>query len=309
MTAAQHGLGRGLDALFAARQDPGGTKEHAPPQHLLIRSIEPNPQQPRKRFDEESLQELAQSIRQQGVLQPILVRPHPRETGTYQIVAGERRWRAAALADLETIPALIQDITDSQSLIIGLVENLQREDLNPMEEAEALEALQQELGLSQEALAHKIGRSRPSITNCLRLLHLEDEIREAVRNESISAGAARSLLGITDPETRLFFFAYIQEHRLSVRRIEAAVSHWKTHARLPEGITKPAGRASQTASPFFEQLKTNLAAQLKPRTNCRVSISGTHHQGRITLSYRSEKELYGILEHFGISPGNVSRET
>lgn len=308
MTATQRGLGRGLDALFAARNESGESKDLTPPQHLLIRSIEPNPQQPRKRFDAESLQELAQSIRQQGVLQPILVRPDPRDTGMYQIVAGERRWRAAALAELSTIPALIQDLTDTQSLIIGLVENLQREDLNPMEEAEALEVLQQELGLSQEALANKIGRSRPSIANCLRLLHLEDTIREAVRNETLSAGAARSLLSITDPETRLVFFEYIQKHHPSVRRIEAAVGYWKTHGQLPENISNPTSRTDQPP-PFFEQLKTSLAAQLKPRTNCRVSISGTHHKGRITLSYRSEQDFYGILEHFGISPDYVSRET
>ena len=309
MTAAQHGLGRGLDALFAARHEHGGAKENAPPQHLLIRNIEPNPLQPRKRFEEESLQELAQSIRQQGVLQPILVRPHPREPGTFQIVAGERRCRAAGLADLDTIPAIIQDLSDSQSLIIGLVENLQREDLNPMEEAEALEALQQELHLSQEALAQKIGRSRPSITNCLRLLHLEDGIREAVRDETLTAGAARSLLGITDSKTRYVFFEYIQQHRLPVRKIEAAVGYWKTHGRLPESIAKPTGRPPEPPSPFFEQLKSSLAAKLKPQANCRVSISGTNHKGRITLSYRTEKELHGILEHFGISPGNVSRET
>lgn len=309
MTTAQRGLGRGLDALFATRREQGVSNEATPPRNISLRHIVPNPLQPRKRFEEESLQELAQSIRQQGVLQPILVRPDPSEAGIYQIIAGERRWRAANLADFETIPAIIQDISDSQSLIIGLMENLQREDLNPMEEAEALEALQQELSLSQEALSQKIGRSRPSISNCLRLLQLDESIREAIRTDTLSAGAARSLLGITDTETRRFFFEYILKHKTSVRQIESAVGFWKKHGKLPAYIIKSRQRPTEPEPPFFEHLKQRLASKLKQQASCRVSISGTSQKGRITLSYRSENELNGILEHFGITPGNVSRET
>ena len=310
MTGPQRGLGRGLEALFSSGQDHQATQAAQPPQQIAIQQIEPNPLQPRKRFEQGRLQELAESIRQQGVLQPILVRPHPNSAESYQIIAGERRWRAASLAQLSAVPAIIQDITDTQSLIIGLVENLQREDLNPMEEAEALESLQQELQLSQEALAQKIGRSRPSITNSLRLLHLDPPIREAVHNESLSAGAARTLLGITHAETRLRLFEHSLGNDLSVRKMESIVTYWKKHDRLPDHVRGPQSAPSVPNEPsVFGQIKQRLVRQLTDHSNCRVSMSGTPDKGRITVSYRSASELRGFLERLGISADNVSRET
>ncbi|MCF8037732.1 MAG: ParB/RepB/Spo0J family partition protein [Desulfohalobiaceae bacterium] len=310
MSTVNRGLGRGLDVLFSSENEPQAPDSNAAKQ-IAIDLIEPNPLQPRKRISEQSLQELSLSISQQGVLQPILLRPNPDESRKYQIVAGERRWRAASLAGLSTIPAIIKNMTDSDALIVGLVENLQREDLNPMEESEAIEHLQTELKLSQEALSQKIGKSRPSIANSLRLLQLDPLIKEAVRNDAISAGAARSLLGISDLDARQLFFEYIIKNKTSVRQIEAGVNHWKKHGRLPAHILKDQDRSSQKESnlPLFEGLKKSFVTQVRKRLDCPVKISGDQEQGRITLSYRTEHELRNILEHFGVGHPHVSRET
>ncbi|MCF8104261.1 MAG: ParB/RepB/Spo0J family partition protein [Desulfohalobiaceae bacterium] len=309
MSTVNRGLGRGLDALFSS------ANEQAPPEgnaaeNIPIDRIEPNPSQPRKRISEQSLRELSDSISHQGVLQPILLRPNPGETGKFQIVAGERRWRASCLAGLETVPAIVKEMTDSDALIVGLVENLQREDLNPMEESEAIEHLQVELKISQEALAQKIGKSRPAIANSLRLLQLDPATKEAVRNDSLSAGAARTLLGISDPDMRQRFFEYVVRNKTSVRQIEAGVGHWKKHGRLPAHIWKEQSASGRAESgTLFEGIKKACATRIRERVNCPVKISGDTEKGRITLSYRSENELQNILEHFGVAQAIVSRET
>lgn len=310
MSRVNRGLGRGLDILFSSgSEQPPPEQNQARP--IPIKQINPNPLQPRKHFSDQSLQELAQSIRQQGVLQPILLRPDPTVPEMYQIVAGERRWRAANQAGQETILSMVQEMTDSESILVGLVENLQREDLNPIEEAEALGHIQQELNLSQEALAQKTGKSRPSLANSLRLLQLDANIIEAVRSQGLSAGAARTLLAITDQESRQVLFAYIMANNTPVRQVESAVNHWKAHGRLPGYLWSKTGspQGKKTPEPLFETLKQSFVSQVRNRLDCPVKISGNLKQGRITLSYRTETELQKIFEHFGLSSTDVSRET
>ena len=192
--AKQRGLGRGLDALFTesdiAREPTSSVSE------LRLTQIEPNKEQPRKTFDQKALQELAKSIEANGILQPMLVRPM--EDGTYQLVAGERRWRASRMAGLTTVPVIIREMSDEQAMQISLIENLQREDLNPIEEAEGLQLLITRYSLTQEEAASRVGRSRPAIANSIRLLGLPEEVRELTRNGDISAGHARALLALGD---------------------------------------------------------------------------------------------------------------
>ena len=196
MAAKKGGLGRGLDALFADNSVEENSSASAV--KLSLNEIEPNKDQPRKTFDEKALSELADSIAQHGVIQPLLVRPMP--DGSYQLVAGERRWRAARRAGLSEVPVVIREMSDSEMMELALIENLQREDLNPIEEAEGLQQLIHTYGLTQETAAARVGRSRPAIANALRLLSLPTPILELTRDGKISAGHARALLSLNDEE-------------------------------------------------------------------------------------------------------------
>ena len=193
--AKKGGLGRGLDALFEDNSEMS-----AEAAELRISQIEPNRAQPRRKFDEQALSELSESIAQHGVVQPLLVRPIG--GGRYQIVAGERRWRASRMAGLQTVPAVIRELSDEQTMEIALIENLQREDLNAIEEAEGYKALIDQFGLTQEQVASRVGKSRPAISNAMRLLLLPDKITDKMRDGEISAGHGRALLAITDDELR-----------------------------------------------------------------------------------------------------------
>lgn len=204
--ARQSRLGRGLSSLIGeveaiapAGSDAADSAPSAQPSELPISAIQRNPSQPRQVFDEEAMAELEQSIRTKGVLQPILVRPDPKAPGKYQIVAGERRWRAARAAGLESMPAVVKDLDELELLEIGIIENVQRTDLNAMEEAEAYAALMKRFGRTQESLAESVGKSRVHITNTLRLLKLPESVREHVRHGRLNAGQARALLGAPDP--------------------------------------------------------------------------------------------------------------
>src|SRR6185295_12626552 len=219
MVNRQHGLGRGLGALLSS---PGPGSQEATPGavELPIDAITPNPKQPRKDFDDKALHDLAASLTQSGILQPVVVR---RLGDSYQLVVGERRWRAAKLAGLTRIPAVIREVTDAQSLELALVENLLREDLNPMEEAEAYQRLLAEFGWTQEELAQRVQRDRSSIANCLRLLKLPEIIQADLRANRLTMGHARALLSLASPAEQLRLREEILAHSWSVRTTEEGV--------------------------------------------------------------------------------------
>mgnify|MGYP002512303143 CR=1 FL=1 len=229
--ATQKGLGKGLGALLGDFQE--SPREESAYQLLPIYKIEPNPDQPRRDFDEEELQQLADSISVHGVIQPLTVRELP--SGYYQIIAGERRWRASRLAGLTEIPAIVLDVDENTAYALALIENLQREDLNPMEEAEGYRRLTQELGLTQEQAALRVGRSRPAVANALRLLSLPKSVEALLREKQLSAGHARALLPLEREEVMLKAAQTILEQQLSVRQTEALVKQLqKTPADKPE---------------------------------------------------------------------------
>ena len=207
------GLGKGLDALFV-ENDTGDTSSVT----LRISEIEPNREQPRKYFDEEALTELADSIRQHGVIQPLLVRPM--ENGTYQLVAGERRWRASRMAGLTEVPVVIKDLSEIEAMELALIENLQRQDLNPIEEAVGFQQLMERYSMTQEQVASRVGKSRPAVANALRLLNLPEQVVAMVQSGEVSPGHARALLKLEDEEQILDIAKKIQKGRYSVRDVE-----------------------------------------------------------------------------------------
>lgn len=304
--AAQRGLGKGLDALFQS----GTEKEvEGDIKHLPIDRIEPNPYQPRRSFSDESLKELALSIRSQGVLQPLLVRiPGAGDAAAdspqrYELIAGERRLRAAKLCGLRTVPAIVRTMTDDQSLILAMIENLQREDLNPLDEAAGLASLQKRLGANQDDLARAVGKSRSAIANALRLLHLPEEVQSDIREGRISAGHGRSLLGIEDPDIQKQLHQRILSEQLSVRHVEHLAAYVREHGHLPaEGheTPQPKGRAARKAPAALPPELNRLQQQLTDTLSLRVSLRGTAEQGKMVLAYNSEEELQALLSRLGL---------
>ena len=270
----RHGLGRGLGALLSRSPESAG-----PVTDLPVDSITANPQQPRKAFGDKALQQLAESLRQSGVLQPVVVR---RMNGGYQLIVGERRWRAAKLAGLSQIPAVVREATDAQSLELALVENLLREDLNPMEEAEAYQRLLAEFGWTQEELAQRVGRDRSTIANCLRLLKLPEVIQADLRTDRLSMGHARALLSLTAPLDQLRLRAEILAHSWSVRATEEGVKR---------GRSKSSERPRRR-SPEMVALEDTLRSALATR----VRVVGTERAGRIEIAYSSREELDRVVE-------------
>jgi ParB family chromosome partitioning protein len=274
--ANRHGLGRGLGALLSSTSEPdlaGATTD------LPIDSITPNPNQPRKAFDDKTLRELSASLRQSGVLQPVVVR---RLGQGYQLVVGERRWRAAKMAGLTRIPAVIREATDAECLELALVENLLREDLNPMEEAEAYQRLLAEFGWTQEVLAHRVGRDRSSIANCLRLLKLPELIQTDLRAGRLTMGHARALLSLTSPADQLKLREEILAHSWSVRTTEEGVQAKRA---------RPARRQLRR-SPELAALEDALRSALATR----VRLIGNERAGRIEIAYTSREELDRLAE-------------
>jgi ParB family transcriptional regulator, chromosome partitioning protein len=216
MSAGPRGMGRGLAAILAVSDEPAG--EEGDLRHIPLELIRPNPRQPRRSFDQVSLQALADSVRERGIVQPVLVRPVP--GGTYELVAGERRWRAAQLAGMESVPALVRSRDDSAALEVALIENMAREDLNPVEEARACAALTEELGLSREEVGLRVGRSRVAVSNLIRLLDLPDEALEAIQAGDLSEGHGRALLLAPDHGDRRRLARSAAEHGWSVRETE-----------------------------------------------------------------------------------------
>src|ERR1039457_3793819 len=226
--ARKPGLGKGLGALIpeasTPEQAPEAKESSGPLRMVLVTSIRPNPFQPRKSFTDESLQTLASSVRELGVLQPIIVRPVEGETNLFELIAGERRWRAAGLAGLEVVPVLVQDdVNDRLSLEQAVVENLHRVDLHPLEEAAAYQQLIDEFNMTHEQVAQRVGKSRANVTNTLRLLHLGEVAQSALASSQSSAGHARSLLALSDPNAQSTIVARIIKNELSVRATEEAV--------------------------------------------------------------------------------------
>jgi ParB family chromosome partitioning protein len=279
MVNRQHGLGRGLGALLSS---PGPSSAEAPGTttiELPIDSISPNPQQPRKDFDDRALHDLAASLKQSGVLQPVVVR---RVGEGYQLVVGERRWRAAKLAGITRIPAVIREASDAQSLELALVENLLREDLNPMEEAEAYQRLLAEFAWTQEELAQRVARDRSSIANCLRLLKLPDVIQADLRGGRLTMGHARALLSLDSPAEQLRLREEILTHSWSVRATEQGVQAKRTQP------TRRLLRRSAELAAVEDALRVALAT--------RVRIVGSERAGRIEVSYSSREELDRLTE-------------
>lgn len=273
----RRGLGRGLEALIPTSW--GETTETSEiVTNLPIHSIHPNPFQPRQQFDDEELRALAESIKVHGLLQPVLVRP--REDG-YELVAGERRWRAAQLAGLTEIPAIVRHCSDDELLALALIENLQREDLNPLDEAHAYKVLMEKFGLTQEAIAERIGKSRATIANTLRLLALPDPIKQALRNGKISEGHARALLSAPDEGVMMDVFQQVIKHSLSVRQTEMLIQR----------LTKRAKRRERTADPNLLALQQILEERLQ----LPVRLKRVRKGGVLELRFFSDEELEGLV--------------
>ncbi|EGB15472.1 parB-like partition protein [Pseudodesulfovibrio mercurii] len=302
MTATNRGLGRGLDALLGGvREDEKVTADAAEVRLIPVGAITPNPHQPRREFSEEALNDLAASIETRGVLQPILVRPLGK--GKYELVAGERRLRASRKAGLTDIPSLVREMTDQESLAIALIENLQREDLNAVEEALGYQRLQQEFGLSQEELARQVGKSRSAVANSLRLLNLPESVQTAIQQNVLSAGHGRAIMAVSAPEPQAELHRRIAENGLTVRQAEAQASFFKQHGRLPGADEIGAAPSSRSAKseprPLDPRLET-LQGELSDLLGLTVKISGSPEKGKLTVSYAAEDDLRSVAERFGV---------
>ena len=289
--AKKMGLGRGLSAILPDVEEVvesvdqvSETLAPVPADavvELSVGDIDPNRNQPRKKFDDDALLALADSIRHNGVLSPILV---ARDGRRYTIIAGERRWRAARLANCPTIPAIVRDWDDVRRQEAALVENIQREDLNAIEEARGIRRLMEECALTQEVVAERIGRSRSAVANILRLLNLPKRIQDAVIEGTLSAGHARVLAGIDDAELQSGLFAKTMQFGWSVRQLEAAAKNAQTEKKeKPEPVALPIE---------YEE----LTERLRRATGLKVKLEGTQEKGKIVLQYTSEEELQRLWE-------------
>ncbi|HIT52626.1 MAG TPA: ParB/RepB/Spo0J family partition protein [Candidatus Fimivicinus intestinavium] len=281
MAMKKGGLGRGLDALFADNAVEENSAASAV--KLSLNDIEPNKDQPRKTFDEEALAELAESIAQHGIIQPLLVRPMP--DGSYQLVAGERRWRAARRAGLSEVPVVIREMSDSEMMELALIENLQREDLNPIEEAEGLQQLINTCGLTQETAAARVGRSRPAVANALRLLTLPAQVLALTRDGKLSAGHARALLPLTDEAKMLEIADLILKKGISVRETERLVKTASKEKKAPE-------KAAPRRDTFYDEVELALTNSLGRRI--KVNVNQKENRGTIEIEFFDQQDLSDI---------------
>lgn len=281
MAKKQSGLGKGLNALMFENS----VDDMMPTNSLSINEIIPNKDQPRKTFDEGALQELADSITQHGVLQPLLVRPLP--TGGYQLVAGERRWRASRLAGLKEVPVVVKELTDVETMEIAIIENLQREDLNPIEEAEGLQALIDKCGFTQEEVATSVGKSRPAIANALRLLKLPENVREMTKEGKISAGHARALLAFEGDAMISEAAENIIRNNLTVRDVE----------RLAKMTEKTAAKrsTSKRRDSFYDEVELSLTEVLGRK----VKVYNGRGKGTLEIEFYSAEDLKEIANKLG----------
>lgn len=280
--AKRQGLGKGLEKLFSENDTEGMVSTNT----LPLSEIVPNKDQPRKTFDEAALDELADSIRQHGILQPLLVRPIA--TGGYQLVAGERRWRASKRAGLKEVPVVVKELSDTETMEIAIIENLQREDLNPIEEAEGLQALIDKCGFTQEQVAVSVGKSRPAIANSLRLLKLPLEVRDMAKNGEISAGHARALLAF-DNEALIFEAAQnIVKNKMTVRDIERL-------AKISEKNSTVSVKHSKRRDSFYDEVELSLSETLGRR----VKVFNGREKGTLEIEFYSTEDLKNIANRLG----------
>lgn len=280
MAKKASGLGKGLGALMLENN----VDDMVSTSTLNINEIIPNKEQPRKTFDQTALEELADSIRQHGVLQPLLVRPLP--NGAYQLVAGERRWRASRLAELKEVPVIIKELTDTEAMEIAIIENLQREDLNPIEEAEGLQTLIDKCGFTQEEVATSVGKSRPAITNALRLLKLPEDVREMTKKGEISAGHARALLSFDSQALMQEVAAKIVSDKLTVRDVEKLAKRPKT------AETKKAPRRRDS---IYDEVELSLTEALGRK----VKVYNGRSKGTLEIEFYSAEDLKNIANIIG----------
>lgn len=293
--AVKKGLGKGLDSLItdkvntkpaASKNNPTPKSEHAADAIMMnITKVEPNREQPRKKFDEDALLELAESIKQYGVLQPLLVQERE---DYYEIVAGERRWRAAKIAGIKEIPVIIKKLTRQEIMEISLIENIQREDLNPIEEALAFKRLLTEFNLKQDEVAERVSKSRTAVTNSMRLLKLCDEVQQMVIDEMISTGHARALLAIEDEEQQYTIAQRIFDEKMSVRDVE----------KLVRNINKPkVEKVKAEKNKNLEYIYQNTAEKIKESLGTKVSISAKENgSGKIEIEFFSHEDFDRLIE-------------
>src|SRR5690554_5281517 len=287
MAVRKRGLGRGLDALLSSAtantlQDQAVQADASELQHLSLNAVQPGKYQPRGDMEQASLEELAQSIKAQGVMQPIVVRLVAKNT--YEIIAGERRWRASKLAGLKTIPALVRDVSDEAAIAMALIENIQREDLNPIEEAVALQRLQKEFELTQQEVANAVGKSRASEANLLRLTDLPDEVKTLLAHGDLEMGHARAILGLP-AEHQVEAARHVVAKALTVRQTEALVRNMQED--------KPA-KEKAAPDPDVKRLELKLAERLGTQVQIKQGQKG---KGQLVISYGTLEELQGVLAH------------
>lgn len=293
MAARKGGLGKGLDSLIPdtikSASAENTTKivekivEKPIELKVKISKVGPNKDQPRKQFDEDSLMELADSIKQFGIIQPLIVQE---KNGFYEIIAGERRWRAAKLAGLKEVPVVIKNYSDIEIVEISLIENIQRENLNPIEEAIAYKRLINEFNLKQDEVAERVSKSRTAVTNSMRLLKLEEKVQQMVIDDMISTGHARALLGIEDPELQVMTAARVFDEKLSVREIEKIVKS------IQSGKTE-----KKKEQPVYDFIYTDLEEKMKAAVGSKVSIhQKSKGKGKIEIEYYSKEDLERIID-------------
>ena len=294
--ALKRGLGKGLDSLIPTNVMMESEVKHAtvstassPEEEkdgtLMVKlsKVEPNREQPRKNFDEDSLQELAESLKQFGMLQPILVQ---NRGDYYEIIAGERRWRAAKIAGLKEVPVIVRELTDQEIVEISLIENIQREDLNPIEEAQAYKRLLTEFHLKQDEVAERVSKSRTAVTNSMRLLKLCDEVQKMVVDDMISTGHARALISIEDPEEQYLIAQKIFDEKLSVREVEKLV---KDLHKPP----KPPKEENKTLQAIYQE----ISERLKQSLSTKVSVSAKQNgAGKIEIEFYNHEDLDRLLD-------------
>ena len=294
--ALKRGLGKGLDSLIPtnvmmesevkhATVSTASSAEEGKDGTLMVKlsKVEPNREQPRKNFDEDSLQELAESLKQFGMLQPILVQ---NRGDYYEIIAGERRWRAAKIAGLKEVPVIVRELTDQEIVEISLIENIQREDLNPIEEAQAYKRLLTEFHLKQDEVAERVSKSRTAVTNSMRLLKLCDEVQKMVVDDMISTGHARALISIEDPEEQYLIAQKIFDEKLSVREVEKLVKDLHKPPKPPKAENK-------TLQAIYQE----ISERLKQSLSTKVSVSAKQNgAGKIEIEFYNHEDLERLLE-------------
>ena len=302
MAVRKGGLGKGLDSLIApssAAKSSAGSAKKEPEEKVVekvvekpvemkvrISEVEPNREQPRKNFDEDGLIELADSIRQFGILQPILVK---KKEEYYEIIAGERRWRAAKLAGLKEVPVIVKEFSDQEVVEISLIENIQRESLNPIEEAVAFKRLMEEFHLHQDEIAERVSKSRTAVTNSMRLLKLDDRVQQMVIDEMITTGHARALLAIEDKDEQYILAGKVFDEKLSVRETE----------RLVKEVLNPKVKKPKETDSAQDAIYESLEEKIKGIVGTKVSIRrGSKQKGKIEIEYYSQEELERLVELF-----------